>query len=143
VKTIDQVVAASVSAQRSGMLLLTVFGAVALILAAAGIYGVMSHMVALRTAEIGIRMTLGAQPSSVMSLILKEGLIQAATGLVIGVTAGVLVMRTFRALLYGIQPADPLTVTVVATLLLTTAAIACVVPARRAMRIDPMQALRD
>ena len=142
VRTIDEVAAASVAAQRSGMLLLTVFGVVALVLAAAGIYGVMSHMVALRTPEIGIRMTLGAQPSSVMSLVLREGLTQAVAGLVIGVTGGILVMRGFRALLYGIQPADPITVVVVAVLLLLTATLACVVPARRAMRIDPIQALR-
>jgi putative ABC transport system permease protein len=141
-RTIVNLTAESVASQRSGMLLLTVFGALALILAAAGIYGVMSHMVAVRTSEIGIRMTLGAQPSSVMGLILKEGLGQTAAGLVIGLTSGVLVMRAFRALLYGIQPADPLTVTVVAALLLATATLACIMPARRAMRIDPMQALR-
>ncbi len=143
VRTMSDLTSKSVAAQRSGMLLLTIFGALALILAAAGIYGVMSHMVALRTSEIGIRMTLGAQPSSVMALILKEGLGQAVAGLVIGLTSGVFVMRAFRALLYGIQPADPLTVVVVAGLLLTTATVACIIPARRAMRIDPMQALRN
>ncbi|MDQ3488693.1 MAG: ABC transporter permease [Acidobacteriota bacterium] len=137
------VAADSVAAQRSGMLLLSIFGALALILAAAGIYGVMSHMVALRTSEIGIRMTLGAQPSAVMSLILKEGLVQASVGLALGITAGVLVMRAFRSLLYGVQPADPVTIILVAVLLFTTAAIACLVPARRAMRVDPVSAIRS
>ena len=131
------------AAQRSGMLLLSIFGALALILSAAGIYGVMSHMVALRTSEIGIRMTLGAHPSSVMALILKEGLTQALVGLTLGITAGVLVMRAFRSLLYGVLPADPITVIAVAVLLFTTAAIACLVPARRAMRVDPVSALRS
>ena len=136
------VTANSVAAQRSGMLLLSIFGGLALILSAAGIYGVMSHMVALRTSEIGIRMTLGAEPSSVMALILKEGLSQALVGLALGLTAGVLVMRVFRSLLYGVQPPDPMTVMAVAALFFTTAAIACLVPARRAMRVDPVSAMR-
>ena len=137
------VAADSVAAQRSGMLLLSIFGALALILSAAGIYGVMSHMVALRTSEIGIRMTLGAQPSTVMALILREGLTQALVGLALGITAGVLVMRAFRSLLFEVQPADPVTVFAVAVLLFTTAAIACLVPARRAMHVDPVSALRS
>jgi putative ABC transport system permease protein len=136
------VTANSVAAQRSGMLLLSVFGGLALVLSAAGIYGVMSHMVALRTSEIGIRMTLGAEPSTVMALILKEGLTQALIGLALGITAGVLVMRAFRSLLYGVQPADPVTVITVAALLFATAALACLVPARRAMRVDPVSAMR-
>ncbi len=88
-------------------------------------------------------MTLGARPASVMRLVLEEGLREAVAGLVIGVTGGVLVMRTFRALLFEIEPADPLTIAAVTLVLLGTAAVACVLPARRAMRVDPVDALRS
>jgi predicted permease len=142
VRTMDQVVARSVAARRSSMLLLGVFALLALLLAAAGIYGVMAQLVALRTSEIGVRMTLGAVPSSVMRLILKEGLGQAALGLSIGLSAAVVVMRAFRTMLYQVSPTDPLTLAVVAALLLGTAILACIVPARRAMRVDPLEALR-
>ena len=142
VRTMDEVAALSMTSRRSGMLLLSVFGALALTLAAAGIYGVMSHLVALRRAEIGIRMTLGAHPASVLALVLKEGLLQAAIGLALGVAGGVLAMRTFRAMLFEVKPADPVTIAAVALLLLGTAALACIVPARRAMRVDPVEALR-
>ena len=142
IRTMREVAADSVSSRRAGMLLLSVFGVLALVLAAAGIYGVMSHLVALRTSEIGIRMTLGAEPASVMRLVLREGLWQAALGLVLGIAGAVLTMRTFRTLLYEVHPADPLTIVAVAALLLATAAAACIVPARRAMSVDPVQALR-
>jgi putative ABC transport system permease protein len=138
----QEVAARSVASRRGGMLLLAIFGALALVLAAAGIYGVMAHLVALRTPEIGVRMTLGAQPRDVMRLILKEGVIQAVGGLAIGLTCAVLLMRAFRAMLYEISPADPITLVAVAALLIGTALIACFVPARRAMRVDPVQALR-
>ena len=142
VRTMPDVAAESVASRRAGMVLLAMFGLLALTLAAAGIYGVMSHMVALRRAEIGIRMTLGARPSSVMGLVLKEGMGEAAAGLAIGAVGGVLVMRTFRSLLFEVHPADPLTIAAVTVLLLGTAALACIVPARRAMRVDPVEALR-
>ena len=125
------------------MMLLALFGVLALVLAAAGIYGVMAHLVALRTAEIGIRMTLGAAPSRVMSLVLKEGLMQAVVGVTIGITAAIVVMRSFRAVLYEVSPADPVTIGAVALLLTTTAAVACLVPAVRALRVDPIAALRS
>jgi ABC-type antimicrobial peptide transport system permease subunit len=143
VRTMDQVAARSVAARRSSMLLLAIFGVLALVLAAAGIYGVMAHLVAVRTSEIGVRMTLGARPKDVLGLVLREGLVQAAVGLTAGLIAGVWVMRTFRTLLYGIQPADPLTLAAVAVILVGTALAACVIPARRAMRVDPVQALRS
>ena len=95
------------------MLLVSVFGVLALLLAAAGIHGVMSHLVALRTPEIGVRMTLGATPAGMMALVLREGAVQAAGGLALGLGGGVLVMRSFRSVLYGVQPADPLTLSVV------------------------------
>jgi len=139
-QTIEDVAAASVAARRAGMLLIAVFGALALILAAAGIHGVMSHLVALRTAEIGVRMTLGASPGRMLALILREGTLQASVGLAIGLTGGVILMRTFSTFLYGVQPADPLTLAVVAAGLLATALAACIVPARKAMHVDPVAA---
>jgi putative ABC transport system permease protein len=143
VQTMNDVAADSISSRRAGMLLLTVFGGLALILAVAGIYGVMAHLVALRTSEIGIRMTLGAQPSSIMGLVLREGLAQALAGLAIGMAGGVLVMRTFRAMLFEVNPADPITIAAVTVLLLAAATLACILPARRAMRVDPVEALRS
>ena len=141
-KTMEEVASVSVASRRAGMLLLAVFGALALVLAAAGIHGVMSHLVALRTAEIGVRMTLGATPAAVMGMVLREGTVQALIGLAIGLSGGVLLMRTFRSMLFGIEPADPMTLSVVGLGLLTTAIAACVLPARKAMRIDPVNAVR-
>jgi putative ABC transport system permease protein len=143
VRTMKQVAAGSVESRASAMRLLTIFGILALVLAAAGIYGVMTHMVALRSSEIGVRMTLGARPADVMRLILREGVSQAAAGLVLGLGAGVLMMNTFRSMLYEVSPSDPITLVVVAVLLLATALLACVVPARRAMRVDPVTTLRQ
>ena len=143
VRTIEEVAARSVATRRSSMLLLGVFSGLALVLAAAGIYAVMSQLVALRTSEIGVRMTLGAQPASVMRLVLREGLLQAIAGLAIGLVAGVLVMRAFRSVLFQVSPSDPVTLVAVGLVLLVTATLACIVPARRAMRVDPVQALRS
>jgi putative ABC transport system permease protein len=143
VRTMEEVARRSVAARHAGMLLLGIFGGLALILAAAGIYGVMAHLVALRTSEIGVRMTLGAQPDDVMRLVMKEGLVQAALGLAIGLSGAVLLVRSFRSMLYEISPADPITLGAVVVLLLSTALIACIVPARRAMRVDPVTALRQ
>jgi predicted permease len=143
VRTMRQVAADSIESRASAMRLLAIFGILALVLAAAGIYGVMTHMVALRSSEIGVRMTLGARPAEIMRLILREGLVQAGVGLVIGLTAGVLLMTAFRSMLYGVTPSDPITLILVGVLLLATALVACVVPARRAMRVDPVTVLRQ
>jgi putative ABC transport system permease protein len=141
-RTMEEVAARSVASRRASMLLLAIFGALALVLAAAGIYGVMAHLVALRTSEIGVRMTLGARPADVLTLVLREGLVQATAGLAVGLSAGVLLMRSFEAMLFGVRPADPLTLAAVAVMLLGTALAACLVPAMRAMRVDPVEALR-
>ena len=143
VLTMNAVASQSVAPRRAVMLLLAIFSVLALVLAAAGIYGVMAHIVALRTSEIGVRMTLGARPADVMRLILGEGLLQASIGLIIGVGAAILMMRWLRTLLFEVSPTDPLTLAAVMVLLLATALAACVVPARRAMRVDPVTALRN
>lgn len=143
VRTMDQIASTSVASRRAAMLLLAVFGGLALALAAAGIHGVMSHLVALRRGEIGVRMTLGASPAAVMGLILREGALQAIAGLAIGLSGGVLIMRGFRTMLFGVAPADPLTLAAVAAGLLAVALAACAIPARKAMCIDPVAALRS
>ena len=142
VRTMEQVAARSVAARRGAMLLLAIFGGLALVLAAAGIYGVMAHVVAQRTAEIGVRMALGSTPGGVMRLILREGSANAAAGLAIGLAAGVAIMRLFSTALYGVRAGDPITLAGVALVLLATSLVACLVPACRAMRVDPVQALR-
>jgi putative ABC transport system permease protein len=141
-RTMEDVARRSTALRQSTMILLSVFGALALILAAAGIYGVMAHLVALRTAEIGVRMTLGAKPADVLRMLLREGAVQALGGLAIGLTAGVLVVRSMQSLLFEVGPADPLTLVGVAALLTSTSLLACYVPARRAMKVDPVEALR-
>jgi putative ABC transport system permease protein len=142
VQTMAAVASRSVATRRSTMVLLGIFGMLALVLAAAGIYGVMAQVVALRSTEIGVRMALGAEPARVMRLVLRDGLVQAAAGLAIGLTVGVLVMRGFDAMLFRVGPADPLTLTAVAALLAGTALLACLIPARRAMRTDPVRVLK-
>jgi hypothetical protein len=132
IRTMEEVAGSSVASRRAAMILLAIFGSLALVLAAAGIYGVMAHLVALRTAEIGVRMTLGARPSDVLRLVIREGTVQAVAGLAIGLTGAVLLMRSFRSMLYGVGPADPLTLVAVAAILLSTRPR--LVPARRAMR---------
>lgn len=141
VQTMDAVAARSVATRRSTMVLLSIFGTLALALAAAGIYGVMAQSVAARSTEIGVRMALGARPGTVMRQILREGLRQAAAGLVIGLMAGALVMRAFDGMLFRVGPADPVTLAVVAALLAVTALLACLIPARRAMRTDATRVL--
>lgn len=142
VRTIEAVAARAVATRRSTTLLLGLFAGLALALAAAGIYAVMAQFVVLRAHEIGVRMTLGARPSAVLALVLREALGTAAAGLALGMTAGVWAMRGFESVLFGVRPTDPATLGSVAALLLATALLACVVPARRAMRVEPVQVLK-
>ena len=142
VRTMEEVAAQSVERRRWTMTLLGVFAVLALVLAAAGIYGVMAHLVALRTPEIGVRLTLGAKPGAVMRQVLGEGAVQAAIGLVIGLGASLAMMQGLRTILFGVEPTDPLTLIVVGVSLMLVALVAVTVPAVRAMRIDPVTALR-
>ena len=130
-------------AERRFLLLLAgVFAAAALALAAVGIYGLMTHSVTLRTQEIGIRMSLGAQRSSILRLVVGEGARMALFGVVIGIVASLVITRLMSSLLFGISATDPLTFVGVAALLSSVALLASYIPARRAMRVDPMVALR-
>ena len=119
------------------------FGLLGLLLAAIGIYGVMAQLVTARVPEIGIRMTLGAQPGQVLRALLGEGLWQAAAGVAIGLAAGGYLMSLGREVLFGVAPWDALTLAAVTALVLAAALAACLIPARRAMRTDPVAALRQ
>jgi putative ABC transport system permease protein len=143
VRTMEEVAAKSVERRRWTMMLLACFAVLALLLAAAGIYGVMAHLVSLRTPEIGVRLTLGAKPSAVMGQILGEGALQAGIGLVIGLGASLALMRGMRTILFGIEPTDPLTLASVGVSLMFVALLAVAIPALRAMRVDPITALRQ
>jgi putative ABC transport system permease protein len=142
VMTLDNLFSDSVSPRRFSTFLLGMFAALALLLAAMGIYGVMSYLVSLRTGEIGIRMALGAQPRDIWRLVLGRGAQLALAGVALGLFGAFALTKLISSLLYGVKPTDPLTFGVVALLLVSVALLACYVPARRAMRVDPMVALR-
>jgi predicted permease len=142
VQTMDEVISHSFAARRLSMMLLGVFAALALALACVGIYGVISYLVGQRTHEIGLRMALGAQPGDVLRLIIGHGAKMALIGVAIGVAAALGLTRLMANQLFGVSAHDPLTFAGVATLLLVVAVAACYIPARRAMRVDPMTALR-
>ena len=142
VATMNQVVANSLAARRFSMILLGVFGALALALACVGIYGVISYLVGQRTNEIGVRIALGAQRADVLRLILGEGTRTALIGVVFGIVAALGLTRLMSNQLFGVSAQDPLTFAAVASLLMIVAIAACYVPARRAMKVDPIVALR-
>jgi ABC-type antimicrobial peptide transport system permease subunit len=127
---------------RLSAVLLGVFGAVGLTLATVGLYGVMSYSVRRRTREIGIRMALGARSGGVLGLVARQGLALAGIGVAIGLALALMVSRFAASLLYGVSATDPLTFIVVPALLLAVAALAVLLPARRAARTDPLRALR-
>ncbi len=141
-KTMDQVVDDSLVGDRFTTLLYGTFAAIALLLAAVGIYGVMTFSVAQRTHEIGLRMALGAAREQVLALILKEGLVLALIGSALGFAGAFLVGRTMHDMLYGVGTIDVSAFAVVTTVLLCAALLACYIPARRAAKVDPMVALR-
>ena len=142
VLTMDEVVSLRTSKQRFNMLLMTVFGFAAMLLAAIGIYGLLSYGLSQRTHEIGVRMALGAQRSDVLQMIVGDALRLAVIGIGIGIGGALALTRFLSSLLFGVKPADPLTFSVVAAALFGVALVACYVPARRATKVDPMVALR-
>ncbi len=138
----DQVVAQSIASQRFSVILLGIFAALALLLASIGIYGVLSYLVAQRTQEIGVRMALGARRADVLRLVLADGARMMLVGIAIGVLAALGLTRWMASLLFGVTPTDPLTFAAVAVVLCGIGLCACYVPVNRAMRVDPILALR-
>jgi predicted permease len=142
VQTMDEVIAGSLAARKLSMILLGVFAALALLLSCVGIYGVISYVVGQRTHEIGVRMALGAQRRDVLRLVLGEGAKMALVGVAAGIGAALGLTRLMANQLFGVTAPDPLTFAAVAIVLTLVALLACYLPARRAMRVDPMVALR-
>jgi predicted permease len=142
IKTMSDRVADSLAERRFSMLLLTLFAVLALCLAAIGIYGVMAGLVSQGTRELGIRLALGASPRDVLMMVVRQGMTVALVGLLLGAAGAFALTRFMRALLFGVHATDPATYLAIAGVLLAVAALACVVPARRAARIDPMLSLR-
>ena len=143
VRTMDEVLDGSVEFQRFLMLLLAAFAGLAVTLAAVGTYGVMSYLVAQSTREIGVRIALGALPRQVLGVVIGRGMLLAGIGVAAGLAGALALSRMLAQLLYGVKPTDALTLAGVSVLLLLVALAACVVPARRATRVDPMIALRN
>jgi putative ABC transport system permease protein len=137
-----QLLSESVAQPRFNTFLIGLFATLAFVLSAIGIYGVISYDVTQRTGEIGVRMALGAQSRDVLRLILKQGLILTLGGLVVGLGGAILLTRFLTGLLFEVKPTDPLTYGAVASLLAFVAAVACLIPARRATKVDPLVALR-
>ena len=142
VRTLDEVVSSSFAARRLSMILLSLFATLALVLACVGIYGVISYLVGQRSHEIGVRVALGARSSDVLRLVIGQGVKMALMGVVIGVGAALGLTRLMANQLFGVSAHDPLTFAGVAVLLILVAVAACFVPARRAMRVDPIVVLR-
>jgi predicted permease len=142
VQTMQGVLDNSLAARRLSMLLLSAFAALAVLLACIGIFGVISHLVSQRTHEIGVRIALGAQPGDVVRLVLGQGLRMAFLGVVIGIAAALALTRLMASQLFGVSSHDALTFASVGVLLTGVALLACYVPARRAVRVDPLVALR-
>jgi putative ABC transport system permease protein len=139
----EQIVSGSLERRRFVLMLLGTFAALALLLSVVGIYGVIAYSVGQRTHEFGIRMALGAQRHQLLLLVMRQSVWTLAVGLAVGVAGAIAVTRLMGSLLFGIGPADPLTLSLMATVLMTVALIASYIPARRAAEVDPMAALRD
>jgi len=142
VQPMTEVVSQSIAQRRFSVVLLAFFAASALFLAALGLYGVMSYSVAQRTGEIGIRMALGAQKAQVLMLVQRQGLVLVLIGLGIGLAGALVLTRLMSSLLFRVQATDPITFVLVAGVLIAVSLAACLVPARRATKVDPIVALR-
>jgi putative ABC transport system permease protein len=142
ISTVKKIVDESIAQRRLNMLLMGLFGGLALLLSAVGIYGLLSHAVTQRTQEMGIRMALGAQVGDVLKLVLRQGMMLALVGEAIGLVAAFALTRVIRGLLFGVTPNDVTTFVVVAGVLAIVALLACYLPARRATKVDPLIALR-
>lgn len=142
VRTMEQQVNESLAQRRFSMMLLAVFASVALALATIGIYGVMAYLVNQGTRELGIRIALGASQRNILGLVVRQGMVLAFSGVMIGLAASFLLTRLMRSLLFGVEATDPITFTGISLLLAAIALLACYVPAQRAARIDPLISLR-
>ncbi|MGC2814630.1 MAG: FtsX-like permease family protein, partial [Candidatus Acidiferrum sp.] len=142
VAAMDDLLAGETAGQRFEAAAVGLFAALALLLAGVGIYGVISYMVGQRTNEIGIRMALGAQRNDVLRMVIRKGMFMAGIGTVVGICGALALTQLFRNLLFQITPTDPVTYSAVTVVLVAVALLACFLPARRAMRVDPVVALR-
>jgi putative ABC transport system permease protein len=142
VTTLDEIASAAVARQRFTLVLVGFFAFSALALSSVGIYGVLSYLVAQRTQEIGVRMALGAQLNDVLKLVIRQGMTLALGGVAVGLAASFALMRLMEGLLFEVSPFDPLTLGLVAGLLMVVAFVACWLPARRATKVDPIVTLR-
>ena len=141
-QAMTDIMATSIAPTRASMLLLVLFAAIAMVMAGVGVFGVMSYAVTLRLREMGIRIALGAEPANVQRMIVLSGLRQAAAGVVLGIAGAIWLTRLMDSMLYGVKPADPITLASVSALLIAVALFACYLPARRATRVDPLVVLR-
>ncbi len=141
-EALNETVSASLAQRRFLMEIVALFALAALLLAGLGIYGVISYIVSERTHEIGIRLALGAERRSILQMVLRQGLGLAIAGAAVGLIGALIVSHLMRGLLYGVRPTDPLTFAGVALLLIAVAVLACYIPARRAIRVNPLVALR-
>ncbi|HEV2299048.1 MAG TPA: ABC transporter permease [Candidatus Acidoferrales bacterium] len=142
IETMDQRIWKASALRRFQTSLFAVFGGIALFLAAIGLYGLMAYSVKQRTSEIGIRLALGAQPAHVLGLVIRQGMTLTVAGIIVGVFGALALTRLLSSLLYGVAPTDPVTLVAVSVVLVAASLLACCIPARRAMRVDPMVALR-
>jgi predicted permease len=140
--TLSEISALSLKSRRFNLMVLGAFAGTALLLAVAGLYGVMSYSVARRTGELGTRIALGATPGNVLRLVLRQGLVTALIGVAIGIGGAIVLTRTLRSFLFGLSPTDPVTFAAVVFVLILVALLACYIPALRAAKVDPMAALR-
>ncbi len=142
VATLEQTLSESVAPRRFNMAVLGIFAAIALVLAAVGVYGIMAFSVTQRTHEIGVRMALGAERRAVLGLIVRQGLAFTLTGVMIGIGGAWVLTRFLTSFLYAVRPTDPATFLVVSAVLVAVSILATYIPARRATKVDPMVALR-